>query len=75
MDRVRAVSSFTFNDVQANGTISVTFEKTGGTDPAPTPTTQPPAPTTQAPTTQAPTTQQPTTQQPEPTTQAPEPQT
>ena len=71
-----AVSSFTFNDVQANGTISVTFEKTGGTDPAPTPTTQPPAPTTQQPpTTQAPTTQQPTTQQPEPTTQAPEPQT
>ena len=71
-----AVSSFTFNDVQANGTISVTFEKTGGTDPAPTPTTQPPPPTTQQPpTTQAPTTQQPTTQQPEPTTQAPEPQT
>ena len=71
-----AVSSFTFNDVQANGTISVTFEKTGGTDPAQPPTTQPPAPTTQQPpTTQAPTTQQPTTQQPEPTTQAPEPQT
>lgn len=75
---VGAVTSFTFNDVQANGDIRVVFEKTGGdTTQAPTtqaPTTQAPttqAPTTQAPTTQAPTTQAPTTQEPVPVPQEP----
>lgn len=66
------VSSYTFNDVQGNATISAVFESTGGAvDPNPAPTTQTPAQTTQ--TTQAPppTTQAPTTQAPDPTTQAP----
>lgn len=71
---VGAVTSYTFNDVQAPASISAVFESTGGGDvtPAPPPTTQ--APTTQAPTTQAPTTQAETTQAPvteAPTTPAP----
>ena len=66
---VGAVSSYTFNNVQENGSISAVFESTGGATPEP--TTQAPAPTTQAP---APTTQAPTTQTPAPeTTQAPAP--
>ena len=62
-----AISSFTFNDVQGNGSISAIFEPVGGTAPV----IPDPAPTTQTPTTQAPTTQVPTTQAPEPSTQAP----
>ena len=62
---VGAVSSYTFNNVQENGSISAVFESTGGTTPEP--TTQAPAPTTQAP---APTTQAPPAPAPE-TTQAP----
>ena len=66
-----AISSYTFNNVQENGSISVTFESTGGNiTPPPENTTQAPIPTTQD-TTQA------TTQAPPPaseTTQAPAPQ-
>lgn len=71
---VGAVTSYTFNDVQAPASINAVFESTGGGEVTPAPTTQ--APTTQAPTTQAPTTQAPTTQAPvteAPTTQAPAP--
>ena len=60
-----AITSYTFNDVQGNATISAVFENTGGNvTPTPVPTTQAPPPTTQTPA-------------PEPTTQppAPEPQT
>ena len=69
-----AISSFTFNDVQGNGSISAIFEPVGGT----TPVIPDPAPTTQAPTTQAPepSTQAPTTQASDPAAQVPQvPQT
>jgi penicillin-binding protein 1A len=66
---VGAVSSYTITDAQYDGTISVSFVKTGSDAPAETeaPTTE--APTTEAPTTEAPTTEEPTTE--EPTTEAP----